>query len=257
MRHLLVFLCATALAHTLSFEVASIKLATPLKPGESRGTRFNPGGIDFYTSLRYCIGMAYDVKDYQISGPAWLRDTMFEIVAKAPAGTTRAQFPEMMKTLLAERFQLEVHEETKDFEGFALVVMKGGPKLTAVTAKPDALGRMFTFTTRMSPGGNGSIDYKANSMAMLSQGLTGLIGRLVANETQLDGRYDLTLEYNTYDTANGSSFRVVGGTPPPPDAEPGVSLFTSIQKYGLKLEPRKVPGRMIVVDRIEKTPTEN
>lgn len=241
----------------LSFEVASVKPAAPLKPGESRGTRFKPDGIDFYTTLRYCITFAFGIRDYQLSAPGWLRDTTFEIVAKAPAGTKREQFPEMMRTLLAERFKLQIHRETKDFDGFALVVAKGGPKLTPGTAKPDASGRLFTFQTRMSPGGNGSIDYKANSLAFLARNLESLIGRPVIDETGLDGTYDLTLEYNQYDTASGNSFRVVGGTPPPPDHEPGVSIFTSIQKYGLKLEARKVPGEAVVVDRIERTPTEN
>jgi uncharacterized protein (TIGR03435 family) len=253
-------LVAGAFAQTtapLSFEVASVKPATPLKPGESRGTRFKRDGIDFYTTLRYCISYAYGVKDYQVSAPSWLRDTTFEIIAKAPAGATREQFPEMIRTLLAERFKLQVHRETKDLDGFALVVTKDGPKLTPATAKPDSAGRVFTFQTRMSPGGNGTIDYKANSMAALARNLASLIGRPVLDETGLEGTYSLMLEYNQYDSAGGNAFRVVGGTPPPPDAEPGVSIFTSIQKYGLKLEPRRVPGDVIVVDRIEKTPTEN
>lgn len=241
----------------LSFDVASVKLGTPPKPGESKGTRFHPNGIDFYANLRYCITFAYGVRDYQLSAPGWLRDTMFEIVAKAPAGTTREQFPEMMQTLLAERFKLQIHRETKEFDGFVLVVAKGGPKLTPGAAKPDAQGRVFSFRTQMAPGGNGTIYFTANSLAFLARNLQNLIGRPVIDETGLTGTYDLTLEYNQYDTASGTAFRVVGGTPPPADHEPGISLFSSIQKYGLKLEPRKVPGEQLVVDRVEKMPTEN
>ena len=95
------------------------------------------------------------------------------------------------------------------------------------------------------------------SMNLFARNLTTLIGRPVLDETGLNGRHNVAVEYTGFDAANGTGFRVVGGAPLPAEAEPGLSLFTSIQELGLKLEPRKVPGEMVIVDRIEKTPTEN
>jgi uncharacterized protein (TIGR03435 family) len=231
-----------------------------MRPGEARGTGGTPGGIDFYSSLRYSIAFAYGVNDYQVSGPAWLADARFQIVAKAPAGASRDQFPEMMRTLLAQRFQLRVHKEEREFAGFALVVGKDGPKLTrarAATGVP-AGGYTVGSSIRVEGGGGGKQEYKSVSMEMLARNLTTMLGRPVADETGLPARYDLSLEYNAFDTASGRApVTIAGGPPVSTEAEPGVSVFASIQKLGLRLEPRNVAGAAIVVEHAEKTPAGN
>jgi uncharacterized protein (TIGR03435 family) len=257
---LLVVLAGGVYAQT-AFEVASVKPSPPAKPGESRGSSTTPSGIHWHTSLLRCVAFAYGVQDYQVSGPAWLADARFEIVAKAPAGSRDADFPEMMRTLLAERFHMKAHTERKEFPGFAMVVGKDGPKLTRSVPPPGGRGvlggRRQVSSLRLQGGGGGNVEYKDTSMDLFARNLTILIGRPVLDETGLTGRYDVAVEYTGFDAANGTGIRIVGGAPLPAEAEPGVSLFTSIQKLGLKLEARKVSGDSIVVDRIEKSPTEN
>jgi len=114
-------------AAPLSFEVASVK---PAAPGQWRESKAGVDRIDFpNATLRYCIAFSYDLKEYQISGPSWLGELRYDIVAKGPVGTRRDQLPGMMQVLLAQRFGLQAHNETKEFSVFALVVGKNGPKL--------------------------------------------------------------------------------------------------------------------------------
>jgi uncharacterized protein (TIGR03435 family) len=176
----LFLLLAAGASAQLSFEVASIKPSTPLRPGESRGSSTTPTSIHWQTNLRHCIAFAYAVKDHQVSGPAWLADVRFELIAKAPEGAREADFPEMMRTLLAERFKLSAHTDTKEFSGFALVVGREGPKLKPAAAS----GRTgeYSSNSRMSlrRGGGGSVEYKRISMELLARNLTNLIGRTMS-----------------------------------------------------------------------------
>src|SRR5689334_8446709 len=119
-------------AAPLSFEVASVKAAAPCcTAGKWRGNRPGVDRVDFqYGTLLYYITYAYGVKSYQLAGPDWLREVRFDIAAKGPEGTRREQLPQMMQALLAERFRLQVHRESRELPGLALVVGKNGPKLT-------------------------------------------------------------------------------------------------------------------------------
>src|SRR6185369_4052808 len=83
---------------------------------------------------------AYGLKEYQVSGPPWINDARFDILAKATEGTRKEQIPAMLQALLAERFKLEVHREKKEFNVFALVVGKGGPKLKESPAESENQG---------------------------------------------------------------------------------------------------------------------
>jgi uncharacterized protein (TIGR03435 family) len=236
-----------------SFDVASIKPAEGPTPGRSRGNTVRDDRIDYQiATLRYCIAYAYGVKEYQITGPAWLAEDRWDIQAKAPEGATRHQFPEMMQTLLAERFHLQVHREKKDFDGLAMVVGKNGPKLERAAAPA-------TFNTSMRFGGGGKIDAKGMTMDTLARLLTDTLARPVADETNLEGPYAFTLEYAAYEAHGGMQVRMNGPLPPnvTADTDPGVSVMNSIQKLGLKLEARKVPLDVIVVDRVDKIPTAN
>src|ERR1017187_5176313 len=126
----------------LEFEVASVKAAAPMTGGFMRiGMRVDAGRMDYANvSLKDCIRTAYGLSDYQISGPDWLSGARFDIVAKLPEGATKDQVPEMLQALLAERFKIAVHHESKVHDTYALAVAKNGPKLTASAPpeKPDA-----------------------------------------------------------------------------------------------------------------------
>ena len=122
-----------------SFEVASVKPAEPPAAGQGGAFRVmmrggpgtpDPGQLTYSNvSLKNVIQNAYDVKGYQITGPKWLDSERFDITAKIPKGTTKDEFKLMLQNLLAERFKLALHRETKNLPIFGLVVAKGGPKL--------------------------------------------------------------------------------------------------------------------------------
>jgi uncharacterized protein (TIGR03435 family) len=242
-------------APPLAFDVASVKPTPPSAPW--REAKAGVDRIDFPgTTLRYNIAFAYGVKEYQISGPPWLADAKFDILAKGPEGTTREQLPEMMRALLAERFKLQVHHETKEFSVFVLSVGKNGPKLTETAPDPDGYPTGANFSMSMNNAGIGRMEAKAATMTSLVNTIARMIGRPVLDRTGLTGRYDFALEFARDD---GRGF---AGPPPPnsnplPSGETGVSIFASVQQIGLKLDNQKLPLDAIVVDRAEKVASEN
>jgi uncharacterized protein (TIGR03435 family) len=146
-----VFACASAFgqpAESLTFEVASVKPSPPVPPG-GRGVclgplRGGPGTPDpgqitwTYAALRGLRMTAYDVKTYQVNGPAWLGSQRYDIVVKVPAGATKAQVNAIWQSVLTERFGVTLHHESKEFQVEELVVAKSGPKLKEVAEDPAA-----------------------------------------------------------------------------------------------------------------------
>jgi uncharacterized protein (TIGR03435 family) len=254
-RVLAALLVCAALAQTpapLAFEAASIKPTPPDR--KTGGTRSGVDSITFEgASLRYCIGFAYHVSDFQISAPAWLDEVRYDILAKGPEGAKHSELGERLQTLLAQRFKLEIHHETKEVPGFDLVVGKSGPRLTESEPKPPGPGAGIYSSLR--PGSGGTLEGKNISMTMLISNLSLLLGHPIIDRTGLTGEYDFSLGFSWLDTQSGRMIRVTG--PPPPEKEPEESIFQSIQKLGLRLESKKVPIDVIVVDHIERTPTAN
>jgi uncharacterized protein (TIGR03435 family) len=157
----------------------------------------------------------------------------------------------MMQALLRERFKLVAHREQKEYSVYALVVGKGGPRLTetpkeSLTTSGAAFGMSMTGTA-------GKVEARHCDMTALANTLPRLVGRPVVDQTGIAGRYDFDLEFSRDDAVSG----VVLGPAPPPGTEMGVSVFTSIQKLGLRLDARKVPLDTVVVDAAEKTATAN
>ena len=253
-------------AQTPQFEVASIKPTDP--GGEHRvmisfqpGGRFTAGGI----TVKMLIEQAFDVRDVQISGgPSWMSSQGFDITAKAdaagsampvdPASVTAEQRKTLMNAnrlrlqgLLADRFHLKFHRETREQQVYALVQSKGGAKLKE--AQPNqGPGRSGGF--RMS---RGSISGQQVNMASLAQALAGPLGRTVIDKTGLTGIYEVNLEW-TPDT--GQAFGGGPDAPPPADAG-GPSIFSAIQeKLGLRLEAEKGQVDQFLIESVEK-PSEN
>jgi uncharacterized protein (TIGR03435 family) len=236
-----------------AFDAASIKPTPAGQRGGGTSSGFN--SITFQnTTLRYCIAFAYKVKDYQIIAPKWLEDEHFDINAKGPEGSTHAHLPEMLQTLLKDRFHLEFHRETKDLPGLELVMAKDGIKVPKSAPKPPGPGA-HGMRTSFRFGIGGSMSGENVKMESLASSIAALLGRPVVNQTKLDGEYDISLDFSFDDTKFGEMVRTTG--PPPPEMEQGESVFKSIQKLGLKLEAKKVPTAIIVVDRMDRTPTEN
>ena len=241
-------------AAPLSFEVASVK---PSASGQWRESKSGEDRVDFpNVTLRYCVAFAYGLKEYQVSGPGWIGELRYDVLAKGPEGTRREQLPEMMQALLAQRFKLQFHTETKEFSVFALTVGKSGSKLKESVPEPGIETAGARFGMSMSASGVGRLEAKSATMTALANTLGRMLGRPVVDMTALTARYDFDLEYSVEDS---NAMRLIS---PPVGAlavaaEPGVSVFGSIQQFGLKLDARKLPLPAIVVDQAEKTPTEN
>jgi uncharacterized protein (TIGR03435 family) len=182
------------------------------------------------------IRWAFRVKEYQVAGPKWLNDDSecFDIEAKMPSATPKAQLRLMLRTLLEERFKLMVHRETKTFPVYELVVAKGGPKLDP--AKPDAktgISYDGKFWSQMRSQNTTAPDF-ANF-------LSDRLEHPVIHRTGIKTRFAFNLEYRISDNDT---------TRP--------SIFGAIQeKMGLNLKTSKGPVEMLVIDHIERLPTEN
>ncbi len=244
------------------FEVASVRQATPEEAQGRRRATANGDRVEFHTvTLWYAISFAYGMKSYQMFGPEWLRQERYDIVAKGPEGTRREDLPKMMQALLADRFRLKVHEETREIPAMALTARAERLNLKEAAAESgDGQGGAQVGMSASENGGE-RLDIKGGTMTTLVNTLTGLLGRPVVDQTGLTGRYDFVLDFSRSETAGRNA---TGGyneppplPPPPPGAEPGVSIYTSIQQLGLRLSPLRRPMTVLVVDSADKTPSEN
>jgi len=217
------------------FEVASVKPGDPAAPGMS--VHSTPGGIFLENNtLRNLLLNAYHIRSDQIEGgPKWLDSARFTIDAKLPKGVSSRLLPKALQSLLEDRFQLQIHRETRVRPVFALVQAKGGSKLQK--AAPDEPGRGgFSAGPRKLQG-------RGVPISSLVYSLASAAGAPVLDRTELQGEYDFTLEFAPLQGAA--------------DDETLPDIFTAIQQQlGLKLEPTKAPIEMLVIDRAEK-PSEN
>jgi uncharacterized protein (TIGR03435 family) len=185
------------------------------------------------------MARAFRVEPPQVDAPDFARSEFFEIQATLPAWATRDQVPEMLQTMFAERFKLAYHRETREYRMSVLTVGKNGmklPRLPDGTRAPSTSTRLADGSLRMTQTGN----VKSLFPVMNSFG-----GLQMVDETGLDGVY--------------AWVRVE------PPVTPGMTYRDTVQEgfkamieaAGLRLEERKVPKETIVVDHLEKTPTEN
>jgi uncharacterized protein (TIGR03435 family) len=276
----------------LTFEVASIKPAAPQAMVRFQGSVDGgpgtpaPGRIRFTDMpLRVLIMRAYDVQSFQVSGPSWMDNQRFDVIAKVPDGATKEDAQIMLQNLLADRFKLRLHKGSKEASIYALVVAKGGIKIekstqTAVApaegvgGPPPAppprgkdgflrtphgqLGTQATVNGRMRMRGD------AVTMARLTDVLGMALGRPVVDKTGLTGAYDVTLDFSPEGMGpgpKGPAPEEGGGNPdeaPRDSNDSGPTIFTALQEQlGLKLESRKGPVDLLVVESVEKVPTKN
>ena len=222
------------------FEVASVRLHE--QPGG--GVGISTSGSRFTAISKTVAGLlmfAYDAKSYQVPDTTALRpfdDTFYDIAAKAEGDSTPSvdQFRLMLQALLADRFKLQVHHETREVPVYELVVAKNGPRLTAASIDADsaphyaANGRNWDFTSA-----------KASMDDLVIAIENSIIDRPVLNKTGLTGSYAVRLIYTPATPANRKS--------PDPD---DISIFTAVEQLGLRLEAAKARVDMIVVDHVEK-----
>lgn len=301
----LLFSAAGAFAQTVSFDAATIKPVPPAGSGPIRimqtggpGTK-DPGLYRCQNCTLSMLAMsAWDLRRFQITGPAALDADRFDITARVPAGATKEQFRTMLQNLLTERFKMAVHHETKEMPKYDLVVAKGGPKLKqSAPEDPSGDGPAPPPGPVLAPGGALKTDKDgypilpagnngmtimmagrartqgtAQTMEQLAAWLANQTGRPVTDATGLKGKFDYSLSWGM----DMSAMRMPGGggmpppPPPPPggggnglsaeapDADAGPTLVSALQdQLGLKLEAKKGPVDVLVVDRVEKVPIEN
>ena len=233
-----VFLLAVSLIAAGSFDAATIKPAGPEEAGIS-GEDGRNGVLKMWNvSLKRCISSAYGIPEGQIvGGPKWIDELSYDILAKADHPASEPELLTMLQPLLADRFRLQIHHETRTVSGYTLTVAKGGIKATLA----DPAGHSF------GNGGRGFIDVGASGLSALTIRLSALLGKPVIDMTGDNRKFDFHLKWTPDDTQTG----IDSATPDRP------SLFTALQEQlGLKLESGKVSADVLVVDHAE-LPTEN
>lgn len=188
-------------------------------------------------TLAFLIQMAYGVDSDQIAGkPNWLDSDLYDIVAKPENGValSREELKPLLQDFLQQRFHLVIHHQTRLVPGYALLVAKGGPRL-----QPTQGGHPPGFRLYVGPGKLQGINWSMPYLAAMLQRPAGLP---VINQTTVKGSYDITLEFA-------------------PDIESDSSLptiFTALREtLGLELKAGKVPVDVVVIDSLDRTPTEN
>lgn len=266
-----------------TFEVATVKVSPPPDGhGFTRGCKGGPASSDpgFWRCTNATITMlvlrGYDIKNYQLTAPDWMGNMNYEISAKLPPGTTNEQFREMIRNLLSDRFKLEFHRTQKEMAIYDMVVAKGGLKLKEWVDKPaDGAkndppgwggsgkgpatdGDGYPNIPKdcngcMSINAAGKARYRGSKQSI--ENFADMVGNQlrmpVSDKTGLTGNYDITLSWNS-----GGGVR----KQPEADADADVELTMEAaiqQQLGLKLESRKGPVDMIVVDKAERNPAEN
>lgn len=230
------------------FDVASIKPSKLSGEGRNReNVTANPGTLTMHNlSLRSALQWAYRMKEYQVSGPAWIGDERFDISAKAADAAGEDQLRAMLQNLLAERFKIELRHEKKDLPFYALLVAKNGPELAA--GKTDG-------KSVLQPNGTG-LAAQDTSLSEVADLLTQIATRMnlppVIDMTGLKGRYNFTV--NASDFLQSLS---AGNAAPDPSAIMVGVIEILQEQLGLRAELRKTLTDVLIVDRAEKLPTEN
>ncbi len=234
------------------FEVATIKPNLSTDRGIDYILDPNAGRLALTATVQWMACYAYDIKPqyYCSGGPDWTRTQRFDILAKVdqtriaaikkmPEKQQDAEYRLMLRSLLTDRFKLQIKRETKEMPIYALVVAKNGPKLTpAVVNQPD-----------QGPSVHSSSDGSMLKLIAKNEPMDGIaatleeqsnIQRMVINKTGLHGGYDFELTWQREDPTTDTAIS-------------GLSIFTALQEQlGLKLEPQKGPADVLVIDHIEK-----
>ena len=212
-----------------AFETASVKLNKTTDPAS--WWRVRPGGLTVYNmTIKNIVKAAYAIQDVQFSGADWLDEGRYDIDAKASSRASGKELVQMLQTLLADRFKVTLHRETRQVPGYALTVAKSGFKLRPSDSE----------STTDHESANKYIATHVD-MPRLARLVERVLKQPVVDDTHVSGGYDFVLEY-----ARAAS-----------DDNTLPTIFTALsEQLGLKLESRKLPVEVVVVDRAER-PVDN
>jgi uncharacterized protein (TIGR03435 family) len=229
------------------FEVATVKVnqSGGNMGATGRGGQIRPSkgqiameNVTLWKALGFAYGIGED-KDYAITGPAWLKTERYDIIGKVPPGATFDQMRRMLQATLTERFKLGLHRETKEMPIYAMVVARDGLKIKETEPGHGA----FSF-------GRGHIEAKGGALAAFADRLSQMLDRPVIDQTRVPGVFAFTLDWSPDTPMTNPGDDSPGST--------GPTIFTAIQQQlGLRLEARRGPVEVLVIDRGERVPIEN
>ena len=229
-----------------AFEVASVKVSLAGTMGRGgMGHGFDnitpsPAGVSMINvPLKSVIQWAYHVQSVQVSGPGWLDVDRYDVVAKAAGAVPEDQLRQMMQKLLADRFKLTFHRESKEMRAFVVSVAKTGLKMTESTSEGDM---------DIQPSGRVGASFQRATVQKLAELLSGPLQAPVVDQTGLTGRYDFKIDLaNVLDPTTPMGINDV------------IPIFVQVaqQQLGIKIDEKKVAVEMLMVDHAEKLPVEN
>ena len=261
-----------------AFEVASIRPSPEQAPTDVKaGVQLTQRNARFaYLSMKDYLVIAYQLKIHQIVGPDWLGNTRFEIAATIPEGAKPEDLPLMLRSLLEERFKIRTHRESREFPVYALEVAPGAALVRLPEPKPTdgpftvAAGSSVAGTaidlgqgSTLFLGGN-RFEAKKVTMVALVDILARFVDRPVVDATNLEGRYDIVFELTPEDfRAMMLRSAVASGVTLPPQAMQLLETASlaavpdALRSLGLSLQGKRAPLEVLVIDSIERMPTEN
>jgi uncharacterized protein (TIGR03435 family) len=222
------------------FEVASVKPSQPDPTLSTPPVTIDPARVLYHrVPAKILIQIAYRSPDWAISGgPAWLASDLYDVTATLPPGSSQDQVPDMLRTLLEERFHLATQHETRQMPVLALTVANNGPKL-----KPGDEAEQWVGGNMKGGIFKGRLELHQITMGGLAEVLAGKTGRPVIDRTHLIGFFDVSLTWTPEDTTGATTT--------------GPSIYTALQEQlGLKLQSDRAPVDILVISHIEK-PSEN
>jgi uncharacterized protein (TIGR03435 family) len=276
----------------LLFEVATVKSFVMPPPGEPQraGRPMSPNRVSYAgATLKMLISAAYDVKAYQVTGPAWLDSDRYEVTGELPEGKGREEARFMLQNLLAERFGLKMHRATREVQAYVLRTGKNGPKLRearpAAPTAGDTLAPSPGTSARdkdgflvlpegrpvhaVTMGPNGKLQMASRMQTM--DDFAGFLAefacfldiapRPVIDKTGLAGRYDINIEFSATNSclanAAPAASSAAGGPAPENYPDLGPALAATLEQLGLRIEVAKAPVTFFIVDQANKTPEPN
>jgi uncharacterized protein (TIGR03435 family) len=239
---LLVTVCGAFAQTAPSFDVASVKVSAPM--AEGRGNRRDavvagPAGVTMTAiSLKGAIQWAYHMQSIQVSGPGWMDSDRLDINAKSAGPASNDQLRQMMQTLLAQRFKLTFHKETKEMPAYVVTVAKSGHKLK----QSEGEGEM-----EVKPAGNRmAANFTHVTLSQLSEMMSSPLQAVVVDQTGLKGSWDFTLDMSGFMSQ-----------PTGIDDAIGMIIQAANEQLGIKIDQKKVPAEVLIVDHAERVPVEN